>query len=204
MNYQKTVILLIICLLTQLNVRGQFSLGLNLELDNQSEPVNDFFGSGREVKVEHRASIIFQKQFDRVGLGINYSFNYGRIIPELYSGIGIPQNEKTYNRIGICGDFEFSRGRVRPYIFNNTGVILDYPKELESYRRANETSINSQIGLGLRVDIFEHWNLGLQYSVGQVLGLKSFKIYENIGLIGLTARYRFGENFLTAKHKRDL
>ncbi len=194
-RYYKTKLgIIFICLLTFLNVKGQISINLNYEIYNQSETLYDGFGAGRKVLNEKRYSLIVNKQFkERLNLGIGYSFNRGIIYPHLTAVDLTPQNFKTYHRLNIYGDFDFLTGKFKPFIFNNTGLIFDYPKELSSYNRTNEVSVNSQIGLGVKWEFHEKWNLRVQYSIGQILGLKSHEIFQTIDLFGLGVGYRISD-----------
>ncbi|MEQ9218514.1 MAG: hypothetical protein RLO17_10750 [Cyclobacteriaceae bacterium] len=163
---------------------------MNWEIHNHSEQLYDGFGASRKVLNEKRYSVLLLKQVNnRLNLGIGYSFNRGRIYPHLTSIDRTPYNFKTYHRLNIYGDFDFLTGKIRPYIFNNTGLIFDYPKELSSYYRTNETAVNSQLGLGMKLKFNEKWDLRLQYSIGQVLGLKSFDIFQNMDLFGFGVSY---------------
>ncbi len=190
-RHNKTKLGLIsICLLVFLSARGQISVNVNWEIHNRSEQLYDGFGAGRKVLNEKRYSVLLIKKFNkRLNLGLGYSFNRGRIDPYLINIAATTYNFKTYHRLNFYGDFDFLTGKVRPYIFNNTGLIFDYPKELSSYYRTNETAVNSQLGLGMKLKFNEKWDLILQYSIGQVLGLKSFDIFQKMDLFGFGVSY---------------
>lgn len=189
MIYWKIGILLIgLIFLTK--AKSQILIDLQYEIDNKSDEIYDSFG-GREVLYEIRYTISVLRQFgDRMNVGVNYAFTQGPIIPHLISLMPPPQNDKTYNKLGVYGDFDFLTRTLRPYIFCNTGVIFDYPKILESYRRENELSINSQFGFGVKYVYGEKWKFRVQYSFGQIVGLRSFELYDDLKLMGFGITYK--------------
>ena len=188
---KETLIVFFVCLIVSLNTMGQISINVNYEIDKHDKDVNDFFG-GRKVKYENRYSVMLIKKVGkRVNAGINYSFNSARITPHLTNLITPANNFKNYHRVGGYIDFDFTfNDFIRPFIFNNTGYIFDYPKSLGSYERSNSASINSQLGLGIKLSLYEGWSLNLQYSIGQILGLNSFKIFEDTYLFGIGLSYK--------------
>tara|TARA_Y100001972_G_scaffold126338_1_gene179836 strand:- start:336 stop:914 length:579 start_codon:yes stop_codon:yes gene_type:complete len=182
--------MLLIGLIFSIKTQSQILIDLQYEIDNKSDEIYDYFG-GREVIYEKRYTVSVLRQLgDRVNVGVNYAFNWGPIYPHLISFTSPPQNDKTYNKLGVYGDFDFLTRTLRPYIFNNTGVIFDYPKILQSYRRENEFSINSQFGFGVKYVYEEKWKFRVQYSFGQVVGLKSFELYDNLQLMGFGIGYK--------------
>ncbi|XOV94314.1 MAG: hypothetical protein ACFHWX_06340 [Bacteroidota bacterium] len=186
--------LISICLLAFLSAEAQIAVNVNWELHNHSQQLYDGFGASRKVLNEKRYSILLIKKFNqRLNLGFGYSFNRGIIVPYLVNITRTTYNRKNYHRLNLYGDFDFLTGKIRPYIFNNTGLIFDYPKELSSYYRTNEIALNSQFGLGVKWQFREKWNLRLQYSIGQVLGLKTFDILQNMDLFGFGVSYSIAD-----------